>query len=473
MAKLYEQVAQRILTGIEQGIYQSGERLPGIRLLQQQFGVSISTIVEAYRRLEDQGLIEARPRSGFFVRPYSKRLPTQLDISTPPQQPLPVTGQALALRLVQAANNPTIIQLGAAVPDPTFLPIKTVSQALINSLRLHPIPCARYEFPPGHLALRKQLARRMLELGCKTASEEIIITGGAQESLTLALRATTQPGDIVAIESPTFYGLLQVIESLGIKALEIPTHPQQGISLDALRLAIAQWPIKACILVPNFSNPLGYLMPDAAKKECVELLALHNIPLVEDDVYGDLGFGLQRPSVAKSWDKSGNVIYCTSFSKTISPGLRLGWIMPGRFFEKIEYLKYVLNLASATVSQLAVAQLLEKNTHERYLRRVRRQYATAVNRMINAVNLIFPEGCKISQPEGGFVIWIELPAKVDALLLCQQAYTEGISLAPGPLFSASQRYGHCIRLNCALPWSDELEWALKRIGYLANKLAEI
>lgn len=466
MNKLYEDLAGKLLDGIEQGLYRPGERLPGVRRLSRRMGVSISTALEAYHRLEDRGAIEARSRSGFYVRLQARS--EALSISRPPSDPVAVSGQALALRLAQAANNPAIVQLGAAVPDPSFLPIDAVSRALAAAVRQHPIESAGYAFPPGIPALRRQLARRMNEIGCRVAAEEIVVTSGAQESLTLALRAVAEPGDVVAIESPTFYGLLQVIESAGIKAIEIPTHPREGISLEALRLAIEQWPVKACIAVPNFNNPLGYQMPDGRKQELVELLARHDIPLIEDDIYGDLGFGLRRPSVAKSWDGGGNVIYCSSFSKTLSPGLRVGWIVAGRFQEKIEYLKYILNLASASAPQLAVAGLLERGAYDRYLRRIRREYAAAVGRMIDAVSSAFPEGCKLSQPEGGFVLWVELPEGADALELCQQAYREGISIAPGPLFSASQRYRNCIRLNCALPWSERLENSLKRIGELAR-----
>lgn len=466
MSKLYEDLAGNLLEGIEGGLYRPGERLPGVRRLSRQMGVSVSTALEAYRRVEDRGAIEARPRSGFYVRLQARSEP--LGISRPPPDPVAVSGQSLALRLVQAANNPAIVQLGAAVPDPSFLPIGAVSRALAAAARRHPVESAGYAFPPGNPALRRQLARRMNEIGCRIAAEEIVVTGGAQESLTLALRAVADPGDVVAIESPTFYGLLQVIESAGIKAIEIPTHPREGLSLEALRLAIEQWPVKACIVVPNFNNPLGYLMPDGRKQELVALLSQSGIPLIEDDVYGDLGFGLRRPTVAKIWDGGGNVIYCSSFSKTLSPGLRVGWLVPGRFQAKIEYLKYVLNLASASAPQLAVADLLERGAYERYLRRIRREYAAAVGRMIGAVSSAFPEGCKLSQPEGGFVLWVELPEGTDALELCQQAYREGISIAPGPLFSASQRYRNCIRLNCALPWSERLESSLKRIGEMAR-----
>jgi DNA-binding transcriptional MocR family regulator len=387
-------------------------------------------------------------------------------ISKPKQRPGPVSGQALALKLVKAANDPHMVQLGAAVPDAGFLPTRAIERALTHAARQYRMRGAGYEFPPGVLALRQQIARRMAESGCQVRADEIVITNGCQEALTLALRAVTSPGDVVAIESPTFYGLLQVIDTLGLKALEIPTHPRDGISLQALQLALEQWSVKACILVANYSNPLGYCMPDAQKQQLVEMLSEFKIPLIEDDVYGDLGFTQHRPSVCKAYDRKGNNFYCSSFSKTLSPGLRIGWIAPGRHQEEIEYLKYVTNLASPTLPQLALAHLLESGTYERHLRKVRRDYALAVTRMIQAVERHFPEGTKVTRPQGGFVIWIELAKGVDSLDLANRLLDESISIAPGPIFCASGKYRNFIRLSCACEWSNRIERSLATIARL-------
>ncbi len=287
----------------------------------------------------------------------------------------------------------------------------------------------------------------------------------------LALRAVCQPGDVVAIESPTFYGLLQVIESCGMQALEIPTHPRDGISLEALQLAIEQWPIKACLLIPNYNNPLGSCMPDERKQALAALLEQHDIPLVEDDVYGDLGFAAKRPSVAKAWSRQGNALYCSSFAKTLAPGLRVGWLVPGRYMAQVENLKYMQHQATPTLNQLIVAQLLEQGGYDRYLRQVRQEYARNVARMVKAVSLLFPDGTRMTQPEGGFALWVELPQGVDAMELHRRASLEGIIVAPGPLFSATQKkYGNFIRLSCAVPWSDRLEKALKKLGEMVRAL---
>lgn len=463
MEFLYETLAGELAALIEQGVYRPGERLPGVRALSRRRGVSIATAVSAYQRLEEGGLLEARPRSGFFVRRRPAALPTPAP-SKPSARPQPVTGQALVLSLVQAANDERVVQLGAAVPDPSFLPTRAIELALTQVVRRQRVRSAGYAFPPGAPELRREIARRMAEGGAAVPPEEIVVTDGCQEALSLALRAVTQPGDVVAIESPTFYGLLQVIESLGLKALEIPTDPSAGISLEALQLALEQWPVRACVVIPNYSNPLGYCMSDERKRRLVELLGRHQVPLIEDDVYGDLGFAAGRPTTCKAFDA--DVIHCSSFSKTLSPGLRVGWIAPGRHLERVEYLKFVTNLATSTPAQLAVAHVLQSGRYERYLREVGRQYAQAVERMTEAIGRHFPAGTRVTQPRGGFVLWVELAPAVDTLALCRRALAEGVSIAPGPVFSPTQRYRNFLRLSCACVWDGRVERALATLARL-------
>lgn len=463
MRYLYESLAADLADQIDQGTLQAGDRLPGVRSFSRLRNTSVSTAIATYRRLEDQGYIEARARSGFYVRARPRANIAEPGISRPRSRPRPVTGQELALELVKAANTPGVVQLGAAVPDAAFLPTQALERAYRAAAREQRLHAAAYEFPPGLPELRRQIGRHMAESGCHVPVSEIVISSGCQEALTLALRAVTSPGDVVALESPTFYGLLQVIDSLGLKALEIPSHPREGISLEALELALEKWPVKACIVVSNFSNPTGASMSDARKRQLVDRLQERGIPLIEDDVYGDLGFSQQRPSTCKTYDKTGNVLYCASFSKTLSPGLRIGWIAPGRHLAKVEYLKYVTNLATPTLPQLATARLLASGVYERHLRKVRIEYMRAVERMIEAVDRYFPEGTKVTRPEGGFVIWVELPKEVDSFDLARVLLEKGISIAPGPIFSASQKYRNYIRLSCACRWGKDVERALASI----------
>ncbi|MBV1877290.1 MAG: PLP-dependent aminotransferase family protein [Pseudomonadales bacterium] len=494
MEKLYEKLAAEVVKNIGSGLYQTGERLPSVRVQSRQLAVSVSTVVAAYRLLEQWGYVAAHDRSGYVVSHRVNLAAVEPATSSPYAKPGPVTGQELVLRLVKAANNPDVIQFGAAVPDRSFLPVRAIQQAQIRVARNQSAESIDYAFPPGLPALRRQIARHMSEFGCATGPDEIIITNGCQEALTLALKAVTKPGDIVAIESPTFYGLLQVLESLGLEALEMPTNPRTGISVAALDLALTRWDVKACVIVPNFSNPLGFCMPDENKKALIKKLHQHNIPLIEDDVYGDLGFGPIRPSVCKGLVAEAalsqfeldqgdekiaglelakraepEIFYCGSFSKTLSPGLRVGWIVPPRkYHEQIEYKKYVLNLATPTSSQMVVAEMLTNGVYQRQLRKVRQQYAIAVNRVSEAVIRFFPNGTKVTRPEGGCVIWLELPEHVNSVELANQAIKLGISISPGPIFSASGKYLNFIRISCACEWTPQVEDALARVARLIH-----
>lgn len=460
----YQQLANTLREAIQHGEYQTGQKLPGVRQLSQQRGCSIATVIAAYRQLEFEHWIEARPRSGYYVLRQSAVSISAPSHASASSAPLAVSGQQLVLNLIRATQAPGVIQLGAAVPDAEFLPVQNLNRHLSVAARQSGETLHRYEFPPGLAALRHQIARRMKLQGCAISMDEVLITNGCQESLSLALQAVTQAGDLVAIESPCFYGLLQILESLSLKAIEIPTDPRSGLSLEALEQAIEQWPIKACVVVSNFSNPLGCSLSKSRKQHLVELMQAHELPLIEDDIYGELNFASQRRSSCKQFDQSGQVIYCSSFSKSLSPGLRIGWIVAGRWASQVDALKTFSNLASPGLQQQALASFLESGAYDRHLRHCREAYRIAVQRMTEAIQRYFPEGTRISQPQGGFVLWIELPQPSDSLQLAQHLLQQNISIAPGPIFSPSGRYQNCFRLSCACVWNDGLEQALQLIA---------
>jgi DNA-binding transcriptional MocR family regulator len=327
-----------------------------------------------------------------------------------------------------------------------------------------------YDMPPGCLLLRRALARRALDWGVKISPDEVITTSGCMEALVLCLRAVTRPGDTVAIESPTFFGVIQAIEHLGLKALEIPTHPRDGLDLDALDRTLRRQRVSACLVIPNFNNPLGSRMPDAAKERLVTMLSRREIPLIEDDLCGDLYFSSERPQVAKAYDKKGLVMLCGSFSKTVAPGYRVGWMIPGRFFEKAKNLKFTNTVATATLPQLALADYLSNGGYDHHLRSLREALKRQVEQISHAVAESFPAKTKLTRPSGGFVLWVELPKSVDALRLQTLALAEKISIAPGPLFSPRQDFRNYIRLSCGQPWSPKIERAIGILGYLAKEV---
>jgi DNA-binding transcriptional MocR family regulator len=444
----YEQVAAHIRDQVRRGVLRPGERIPSVRSLSRRLGVSVSTVVQGYGLLQDERLIEPRPQSGYYVMTPARRPPAPA-MSRPESYPVPVTVSELALQVIQAYQTPGLIQMGTALPRTDFPAVTRLHRILANLARRPDSRLRDYDMPPGNGALRLQIARRGVDAGVAAGPDDVVVTNGCQEALVLCLRAVAEAGDTIAIESPAFFGMLQAVESLGLKALEIPTDPRQGISLDALRLALEQWPLKAVLLSPNFSNPLGYRMSDERKGELVALLESAGVPLIEDDVYGDLNYVETRPKAAKAWDKSGNVLLCSSLSKTLDPGLRIGWAMPGRFREQVIHLKLVNSMATATLPAYAAADYLESGRHDRHLRNLRKTYRERRDRFLELAARLLPETTRLTSPEGGYITWVELPQGSDALGLYHRALQHGVSIAPGPLFSPSGKYHRYIRLNYA------------------------
>jgi DNA-binding transcriptional MocR family regulator len=345
-------------------------------------------------------------------------------------------------------------------------------QRIISTIaRREPSSLSNYGLAPGREELRRQIALRARDWGVSTTPDEIIVTNGCMEALNLCLRAVARPGDTIALESPTYFGVLQIIESLGMKALEIPTHPRDGVSLEALELALDRDRIKACLLMPNVSNPLGSTMPDAAKKRLVQMLAERDIPLIEDGVYNALSFSTTPQYAAKAYDRKGLVMLCSSFTKSVAPGFRVGWVAAGRYYEQVRILKFMSSGGMPELLQLAVAEFLENGGYERHLRTVQRTYARLTGLTQSAVAKYFPPGTRATRPGGGFVLWVELPKGCDSVELYEQAVQEGIGIAPGPMFSATDRFHNCLRLSCAVSWTPRIEGALARLGELAHRLA--
>lgn len=464
---LYREVADRIEALIEGGTLKPGERVPAVRRLAAQLQVSVSTVLEAYRLLEDARLIEARPRSGYYVLRCSREAPRPARTETS-EVAQDCADRHLVLRLLEEMGRPGLVPLGAAVPDPSLFPSARLGREMARVNREQPERCQTYAPVRGFESLRVQVARRLLDAGVSVTPDEVLITSGCTEAVTLSLRALTRPGDTVVVESPTYLGLIEAIGSLHLKALEIATHPSDGICLTDLESALATGQVSACVLGPTFGNPLGHCMSDEAKQRLVGLLDRHEVPLIEDDVYGELSHDGARPRAVKAFDANGRVLLCSSVSKTLAPGLRIGWTVAGAHRDAIELLKFGSSVATASAPQLALASFLESGGFDRHLRRLRGHHRELVQRMVGAVAEHMPEGTAVTRPAGGHVIWVELPEQADALWLYEDALAEGISIAPGPLFSPGGRYRNCFRLNCAVTWTPRVEDALRRLGGLVK-----
>jgi DNA-binding transcriptional MocR family regulator len=389
-------------------------------------------------------------------------------MSCPPPDPTDVSIGDLHMMVMRDTSDPHLVHFGAALPDPALLPEARLTRILMSLARRGEVGGGNFVTSEGVEELRVQVSQRLYGQGCRVTPEEVTITSGCSESLNLALQAVTHPGDLVAVESPTYFGLLATLECLGLRALEIPTHPSTGMDLQALRFAVQNHPVSTCVSVSNFSNPLGSRMTDEAKRELVEILAEREIPLIEDDITGELYFEGDRPSVAKRYDSEGRVLLCSSFSKDIAPAYRVGWIAPGRYARQVRRLRAASACGAPVLSQRVIAEFLARGGYEHHLRRMRRAYGQRVAQMGQAVVRLFPSGTKVTTPSGGFLLWVEMPEEVDALVLYRKALHTGISLVPGHLFSPTTQFRNCIRLNAAY-WSERTEPALARLGQLAQQ----
>jgi len=467
----YQQVADHISDQIHAGLLKAGEKTPSVRQCANEMGLSISTVIRGYELLQDQMLIEPRPQSGFYVRnQYQPSQPPE--ISQPLVRPSEVNLDNLAVTLLQLSQEKNIIQLGTAPPNTDVASVKHLSRIMSKIIREdthEPNGVADYDPPPGNTNLRRQIARRMINAGVNVHPDEIIITTGCQEAMTLCIRAVTKPGDTVLVESPSYFGTLKAIESLGLKALEIPTDAKNGISLAALELAIREWKVTACILTPNFSNPLGYCMSDKNKQKLRHILKKKDIAIIEDDIYSELTYSTQRPKAIKAYDEDGeasNVLLCSSLSKSLSPGLRIGWAIPGRWLKQVTHLKVSSSMAGATLPALTAARYLEMGIFDRHLRQMRRFYKEQRDYFLHLVSLHLPKDIRHTHPEGGYVIWLELNKKIDSMLLYEQALKENICIAPGPLFSVSGQYKNFVRINYGKATRKQLEKAMIVLGRL-------
>ena len=465
----YATLAAILSQRIEQGLYPAGQRLPSVRTLSQEHGVSISTVQQAYRLLEESQLVEARPKSGYFVR-GPRTLAELPAVTRPVQRPVDISQWEQVLELIRTKPREDLVQLGRGMPDISEPTLKPLMKALGHMGRHGDLRSLYYDNIQGVMGLREQIARLLLDSGCQISADQLVITTGCHEALSAGLRAVCQPGDIVAVDSPCFHGTMQTLKGLGMKALEVPTDPLTGISLEALEMALDQWPIKAILLTPNCNNPLGYIMPEARKQRLLTLAQRHDVAIIEDDVYGDIAYQYPRPRTIKSFDDDGRVLLCSSFSKTLAPGLRIGWIAPGRYLERVLHMKYIGTGSTATQPQLAIADFIRHGHYLQHLRRMRTRYQQNRDLMTGWIMKYFPPGTRVSQPRGGFMLWIELDDEFDTLRLNRYLEQQGVQIAVGSIFSASGKYRNCLRINYAPKLTPEIEQAVRRVGETIQSL---
>ncbi len=467
---LYLQLADSIQQQILDETLRIGDKLPSVRILSQLKKCSVSTILQAYYHLEAKGLIESRPQSGYFVRFNPSKFPKKISKSDPLLIVETKDVESIISEVYDEFSKPGIMRFSLSVPAPEILPLASLNKAMIQALQSLPANGTSYEQIAGNDLLRRQVAQWARTWDGNLQAEDLVTTSGCMNAISYCLLAITQPGDTIAVESPVYFGMLRFAKSIGLNILELPTDPDNGVDPDDVKKAIERHKIKACFFVTNFSNPLGYCMPDEQKISLVKLLAYHGIPLIEDDLYGDVYFGTSRPKPCKAFDEEGNVLWCSSVSKTLAPGYRVGWTAPGKYLNKIMRLKLYHSITSATAQQAAIGNFLANGRYEHHLRKLRQVLHSNSLQFTRAIGEHFPSEVKLSTPKGGFIQWLELPKHIDSYKLYQEAMEHKISFAPGSMFTLQDKYQNCLRLSYGMQWTHQVEHALKTLGRLTKQM---
>ncbi|WP_246101272.1 aminotransferase-like domain-containing protein [Pedobacter westerhofensis] len=463
---LYLKISRIIEEQILSETLKIGDKLQSIRSVQKIYNVSLNTVKQAFLELESKSLIESRPKSGYYVSKISQRrfsLPSFSTLKSSDKENHP---EDLISKVFNTLTDKNITQFSLGVPHQNLLPIAKLNKSLVKTLSTLSDGGTSYEPVAGNINLRRSIAKWSTVWEGKLNEDDIVTTSGTMNAIFNCLMAVTQPGDTVAIESPVYFGIIQIIKSLGLKAIEIPTHPVTGIDLDSLKTELPN--INACCIISNFSNPLGCLMPDENKKELVRMLSEYDIPLIEDDLYGNLYFGSSSPKPCKAYDEAGIVMWCSSVSKTLAPGYRVGWVAPGKYKEKLIRQKFLQTISTPTLYQEVVADFMEHGRYDHHLRNFRKSLYANCLQYQRAIEDYFPDNTSISQPQGGFMLWLELDKRVDTAKLFDTALRQNISFAPGRMFTQHNQYDNCMRLNFALEWNDKLDKDLQRLGAMVK-----
>lgn len=472
-ATRYHAIALKLIAQIDSGVFRDGERLPSVRKIMLLESVSLTTASRALQEVEDAGVAVSKPRSGFYVRVIAKVRAKPIDEALRPTATArsghKVTIHHLVEQIFHEASNPSLVAFGSAEIDARLQPYTDLNRTLGAMARKLGAATTQYCLPPGHLPLRQQITRLMATRGVITTPDDVVVTAGESEAKEIALRAVTKPGDLVAVESPTYFGILQWLEKLQLRAVEIATHPVTGLSVDALERVMRRQRLAAIAINPTFHNPFGCAMAPDVARNLVELAAAHDVPIIEDDVFSDLYFGAARHLPVKAYDERDQVIYCSSLSKTLAPGLRIGWYVKGKPRAALDSMQMTRNFGASALPQILLAEYLGSGRYERHARGLRQLFA-AQSPMIRAAILdAFPSGTKVSAPQGGYVYWVDVPPPFDAMQFRDMALQAGISLSPGPLFSASGRFTNALRLCFGHAYTGATARAIAKLGALARR----
>lgn len=467
----YEEISAKIELDILESRYPAGTKLPSIRILKKKYTCSSSTIQNAYDYLMAKGLVRSIPKSGYFVclRPISNH--TGLERRANPILVRDAVFEShLALITADRKHKHGMSAFNVTAPNDLLVPQKLLLRTMQQVIRSEGTNLLRYYPSNGGNNLKTAVVKRAALYNTALSVDELIITDGALQALYIALASVTNPGDVVAIESPCVFSILEVIRTLKLKVIEIPVHAEKGFDVPLLRMLVITHPVKAIVLTPNFHNPTGTVLSDTNKKALLDIAVAEQIPIIENDIYGDLNFSGLRPGNIKQWDTEGLVMTYASYSKTLAPGIRLGWLSPGRFFKEAEQLKYALGSTVSPIYQETLTRLLENNSYDRHLRKLRAQLAAQCDQTQDLIHRFFPEGTTATQPRGGYSIWVKMPDELNMQQFYEACTDIGIRFTPGYTFSFRPDFNGYFRLVFADPYTPQREIALKQIAELSTKL---
>ena len=466
---IYLRIANNIEHKINNEVIKLGDKLPSIREMCREHGVSMSSALQAYYVLEGKGLIESRPQSGYYVCYSRKKFPSVPETTQPVNTTEAPDTETIINKVYSEIGTKHNINFSIGVPSSALLPVAKLNKALTHAIRTLD-GGTDYGLIQGNEKLRRQIARGSFTWDGKLDEHDIVSTAGCMNALSFCLLSLVKKGDTIAVESPVYFGILQLAKNLGLNVMELPTNCCTGVEIEALKKALHTKKIKLCLLISNFNNPLGSCMPDEHKKEVVKLMEKYNVPLIEDDLYGDVYFGSHRPKCCKTYDESGIVLWCGSVSKTLAPGYRVGWVAPGKFKDQIIKTKRYHSVSASEITQEAIGDFLENGRYENHLRKLRHTLQCNSMQYMRAICEYFPFDTKVSHPTGGFIQWVELNKKINTIKLYELAVQQKVSFAPGRMFTLQKQYDNCMRISYGLEWNEKVENALKTLGRLAKSM---
>jgi 2-aminoadipate transaminase len=459
---LYRQVVDQIAARITNGSLPPGARLPPVRELAAALDLTRLTVHSAYTELQARGLIESHVGRGSFVAAAAKGLPS----GGAAQAPERWQAQSVLADLMRLAEQPELISFAQALPAPETYPAQALARALSAATR----ESSSLGYGPiaGDPALREQICRLLLERGVAARPDEVLITAGAQQGIDLALRALASPDDVVLVEEPGYPGMLEVAARRGQRLVGVPVD-DGGIVVAALAAACATHHPRLLYTVPTFHNPTGVSLAAERREALLRVARTYDLLIVEDDIYGLLGYDGPTPPALKSLDTDGRVVYCMSFSKALAPGLRLGALVASQeLLPDLAGAKHSADLVCSPLLQRALAIYLQGGRFAAHLQEVRALYRTRRDALLAALAGL-PPGCDWTRPQGGLNLWIELPEGVHERDFVESAIQRGVGVAPGAAFFVQPRSHAYVRLCFGAHPPERLE---RGVGILGEVLRE-